>query len=244
MSAVAVLRAVTDVLWAATTGSSRLRKAIVIPIGAHMWGIFMRRKSRKLALLGLTWLGYMVPIFPIALSALWVDIGVANAGPVREMIPSAEKNYSVGENAGMSLDPAGGIAILVAAKKRVPAEKGEPGPQGPPGPPGPPGPQGPPGQQGPPGVQGTSGPPGTAGSAAPPGPQGSPGLRIAETSCNQAVCQVSCNENEYLLNAYVLDARGSLVHRDDRRLSFTPARRGGFFTRARAGKVVVICAMR
>jgi len=204
----------------------------------------MRRKSRKLALLGLTWLGYMVPIFPIALSALWVDIGVANAGPVREMIPSAEKNYSVGENAGMSLDPAGGIAILVAAKKRVPAEKGEPGPQGPPGPPGPPGPQGPPGQQGPPGVQGTSGPPGTAGSAAPPGPQGSPGLRIAETSCNQAVCQVSCNENEYLLNAYVLDARGSLVHRDDRRLSFTPARRGGFFTRTRAGKVVVICAMR
>jgi hypothetical protein len=32
----------------------------------------MRRKSRKLALL-------------IALSALWVDIGVASAGPVREM---------------------------------------------------------------------------------------------------------------------------------------------------------------
>ena len=60
------------------------------------------------------------------------------------------------------------------------------------------------------------------------------------------VCQVSCNENEYLLNAYVLDARGSLVHHDDRRLSFTPARHGGFFTRARrgAGKVVVICAMR
>ena len=185
----------------------------------------------------------MLQIFPIALFALW-DIGVARAGPVREMIPNLETEYSVGENPGMSLDPGGGIAILVAAKRRVPAEKGEPGPQGPPGPPGPPGPQGPPGQQGPPGVQGTSGPPGTAGSAASPGPQGSPGLRIAETSCNQAVCQVSCNENEYLLNAYVLDARGSLVHRDDRRLSFTPARRGGFFTRTRAGKVVVICAMR
>jgi len=72
----------------------------------------MRRKSRKLALL-------------IALSALWVDIGIASAGPIREMIPNPEKKYSVGENAGMSLDPASGIAIHVAAKKRVPAEKGE-----------------------------------------------------------------------------------------------------------------------
>jgi hypothetical protein len=58
-----------------------------------MWGIFMRRKSCKLALLGLTLLGYTLQIFLIALSALWVDIGVASAGPVRVMIP-------------MSLDPA------------------------------------------------------------------------------------------------------------------------------------------
>ena len=203
----------------------------------------MRRKSCKIALLGLTWLGYTLQIFLIALSALWVDIGVASAVPVREMIPNPEKKYSVVENAGKSLDPAGGTAIHVAAKKHVPAEKDEPGPPGPPGPqgvpgpPGPPGPQGIPGPQGRPGAQGMPGPPGPA------GPHGSPGLRMAETSCN-AVCQVSCNENEYLLNAYALDARGSLVYRDDRRLSFTPARRGGFFTRARAGKVVVICAMR
>ena len=191
----------------------------------------MRRKSCKLALLGLTWLGYTLQIFLIALSALWVDIGVASAVPVREMIPNPEKKYSVGENAGKSLDPAGGIAIHVAAKKRAPAEKGEAGPQGPPGP------------QGRAGAQGMPGPPGPVGPAGPASSPGSPGLRIAETSCTQAVCEVSCNENEYLLNAYALDARGSLVYHDDRRLSFTPPRRGGF-TRARAGKVVVICAMR
>jgi Collagen triple helix repeat (20 copies) len=132
--------------------------------------------------------------------------------------------------------------IHVAAKK-APAKKAEPGPPGPPGPQGAPGPQGPAGPQGRAGAQGVPGPPGPAGPAGPPSSPGSPGLRIAETSCNQAVCEVSCNENEYLLNAYALDARGSLVHHDDRRLSFTPARRGGF-TRARAGKVVVICAMR
>src|SRR6516225_3117975 len=97
--------------------------------GLHV-GIFMRRKSCKVALLGLTWLGYMLQIFLIALSALWVDIGVASAGPVRVMIPNPEKKYSVGENAGKSLGPAGGIVIHIAAKKRVPAEKGEPGPQG------------------------------------------------------------------------------------------------------------------
>jgi hypothetical protein len=201
----------------------------------------MRRKSGKLALLGLTWLGYTLQIFLIALSALWVDIGVASAAPIGDMIPNAEKKYTVGENAGMSLEPAGGIVIHVAAKK-PPARKGEPGPPGPPGPqgvpgpPGPPGSQGIPGPQGRPGAQGMPGPPGPAGPAGPPGPQGSPGLRLAETSCS-AVCQVSCNENEHLLNAYVLDARGSLVYHDDRRLSFTPPRRG-------AGKVVVICAMR
>ena len=105
--------------------------------------IFMRRKSCKLALLGLTWLGCMLLVFLIALSALWVDIGVANAGPVRVMIPNPEKKYSVAENAGMNLDPAGGTAIHVAAKKHVPAEKDEPGPPGPPGPQGAPGPQGP-----------------------------------------------------------------------------------------------------
>jgi hypothetical protein len=203
----------------------------------------MRQRGCKLGLLGLTLLRYMLLVFLIALSALWVDIGVANAGPVRVMIPSPEKKYSVGENAGMSLDPAGGTVIHVAAKKRAPAEKGEAGPQGPPGPQGSPGPQGPPGPQGRPGAQGMPGPPGPAGPAGPPSSPGSPGLRIAESSCNQAVCEVSCNENEYLLNAYALDARGSLVHHDDRRLSFTPPRRGGF-TRARAGKVVVICAMR
>jgi hypothetical protein len=54
--------------------------------------------------------------------------------------------------------------------------------------------------------------------------------------------EISCNEDEYLLNTYVLGARGSLVHHDDRRLSFTPLRRGGF-TRTRAGKVVMICGM-
>ena len=196
----------------------------------------MRRKSCKLALLGLTWLGYMLQIFLIALSALWVDIGVASDGPVREMTPNPEKKYSVGQNAGMSPDPAGGIVIHVAAKK-APAKKGEPGPPGPPGSPGPPGPSGPPGPQGRPGAQGMPGPPGPAGPAGPPGRQGSSGLRIAETSCNQAVCEVSCNENEYLLNAYVLDARGSFVYHDDRRLSFRPPRRG-------TGKVVMICAMR
>ena len=200
-----------------------------------MSGVFMRRKSSKLALLGLTWLGYTLQIFVMALSALWMHMGVASAGPIRNMIPNPEKNYSVGENADVSLAPAGGIVIHVAAKK-PPAKKGEPGPPGPPGPqgvpgpPGPPGPQGIPGPQGRPGAQGMPGPPGPA------GPHGSPGLRMAETSCN-AVCQVSCNENEYLLSAYVLDARGSLVYHDDRRLSFTPPRRG-------AGKVVVICAMR
>jgi hypothetical protein len=195
----------------------------------------MRRKSCKLALPDLTCLGYMLQIFLIALSALWVDIGVASAGPVRGMFPSPEKKYNVGENAGVGLDSAGGIAIHVAAKKRVPAEKGEAGPPGPPGPQGPPGPRG---------AQGMPGPPGPAGPAGPPAPQGSPGLRMAETSCNQAVCQVSCKENEYLLNAYVLDARGSLVYHDDRRLSFTPARRGGLSFRRGTGKVVVICAMR
>jgi hypothetical protein len=189
----------------------------------------MRRKSCKLALLGLTWLGYVVQIFLIALAALWVNSGVASAGPVREMIPNPEKKYSVGENGGMSLDPAGGIVIHVAAKKS-PAKKDELGPQGVPGP------------QGRPGAQGMPGPPGPAGPAGPPGPQRSAGIRIAETSCNQAVCEVSCNENEYLLNAYVLDARGSFVYHDNRRLSFTPARRA--FTRRGTGKVVVICAMR
>ena len=198
-----------------------------------MWGIFMRRKSCKLALLGLTLLGYTLQIFLIALSALWVDIGVANAGPVRVMIPNPEKKYSVGENAGMSLDPAGGIVTYVTAKK-PPAKKAEPGPPGPPGPQGPAGPPGPAGPQGRAGAQGMPGPPGPAGPAGPASSPGSPGLRIAETSCNQAVCEVSCNENEYLLNAYALDARGSLVYHDDRRLSFTPPRRGGF-TRARAG---------
>jgi len=110
--------------------------------GLHV-GIFMRRKSCKIALLGLTWLGYTLQIFLIALSALWVDIGVASAVPVREMIPNPEKKYSVVENAVKSLDPAGGTAIHVAAKKHVPAEKDEPGPPGPPGPQGAPGPQGP-----------------------------------------------------------------------------------------------------
>ena len=93
----------------------------------------MRRRSCKLALLGLTWLGYVLQIFLVALSALWVNIGVASAGPVREMIPNPGKKYSVGENAGMSLDPTGGVAIHVAANKS-PAKKDEPGPQGPPGP--------------------------------------------------------------------------------------------------------------
>jgi Collagen triple helix repeat (20 copies) len=202
----------------------------------------MRRKSCKLALLDLTWLGYLLQIFLIALSALWVDIGVASAEAVRGMIPNPEKKYSVGENAGVGLDPAGGIVIHVAAKKS-PAKKDEPGPPGPPGPQGAPGPQGPAGPQGRAGAPGMPGPPGPAGPAGATSSPGSPGLRIAETSCNQAACEVSCNENEYLLNAYALDARGSLVYHDDRRLSFTPARRGGF-TRARAGKVVVICAMR
>jgi hypothetical protein len=187
----------------------------------------MRRKHCKLALLGLTWRAYMLQIFLIALSALWVDSGAASAGPIREMIPDPEKKYSVGENAGMSLDPAVGVVIHVAAKKS-PAKKSEPGPPGPPGPPGSPGP---------PGAQGIPGPPGPAGPAGPPGPQGSPGLRIAEMSCNQSVCEVSCNENEYLLNAYVLDARGSVVFHDDRRFSFRPARRS-------TGKVAMICAMR
>jgi len=205
----------------------------------------MRRKSCKLVLLGLTWLGYMLQIFLIALSALWMDIGVANAEPVREMVLNPEKKYGVGEKAGMRLDPAGGIVIHVAAKK-PPAKKDEPGQQGPPGPPGAPGPQGVPGPQGRPGAQGMPGPAGPAGPAGPPGPPGpggSPGLRIAETSCNQAVCEVSCNENEYLLNAYVLDARGSFVHLDDRRLSFTPGRRLSF-TRRSVGKVVMVCAKR
>ena len=190
----------------------------------------MRQKSCKLGLLGLTWLGYMLLVFLIALSALWVDIGVANAGPVRVMIPNPEKKYSVAENAGMNLDPAGGIVICVTARK-PPAKKAEPGPQGSPGP------QGPAGPQGRAGAQGMPGPPGPAGPAGPASSPGSPGLRIAETSCTQAVCEVSCNENEYLINAYVLDARGSFVYHDDRRLSFTPPRRG-------AGKVVTICAMR
>jgi hypothetical protein len=35
---------------------------------------------------------------------------------VRELIPNPETKYGVGENAGMSLDPAGGIAIHVTAK--------------------------------------------------------------------------------------------------------------------------------
>jgi hypothetical protein len=196
-------------------------------------------KSCKLSLLDLTWLGYVPKISVIALSALWVDIAVASAAPLGEMSPKPEQMYSVDENAGRGLDPAGGIAIHVAAKKRAPAEKGEAAPPGPPGPEGPPGPQGTPGPPGPRGAQGTPGP---AGPAGPPGSSGSPGLRIAETSCNQTVCQVSCNENEYLLNAYVLDASGSLVHQDDRRLSFTPARR--LFARHVAGKIVTICAAR
>jgi hypothetical protein len=45
--------------------------------------MFMRWKSCKLALLGLTWIGYMLQIFLIGLSALWVDIGVASAAPAR-----------------------------------------------------------------------------------------------------------------------------------------------------------------
>jgi Collagen triple helix repeat (20 copies) len=201
--------------------------------------IFMRQKSCKLALFGLTWLRYMLQFLLIALAALWVDIGVAIAGPVRAMIPNLEKEYSIGENAGMNRDHAGGFVIRVAekkppARKREPGPPGPPGPQGPPGPPGAPGPQGATGPQGHPGAQGIPGPPGPAG---PPGPQRSPGLRIADTSCNQAVCEVSCNENEYLLNAYVLDAKGSLVYHDDRRLSFRPPRRG-------TGKLVMICAMR
>ena len=105
------------------------------------------------------------------------------------------------------------------------------------------GPPGPAGPQGRAGAQGMPGPPGPAGPAGPASSPGSPGLRIAETSCNQAVCEVSCNENEYLLNAYALDARGSLVYRDDRRLSFTPGRRLSFSRRG-ASKVVMICAMR
>jgi hypothetical protein len=86
-------------------GKLRLRKAIVTLPGLTCGGIFMRRKSCEAALLGLTWLGYMLQIFLIALSALWVDIGVASEGPVRVMIPNPEKKYSVGENAGKSLGP-------------------------------------------------------------------------------------------------------------------------------------------
>jgi hypothetical protein len=39
-------------------------------------------------------------------------------------IPNDRKKYSVGENAGMKLDAAGGIAIYIAAKQppKVPAE--------------------------------------------------------------------------------------------------------------------------
>ena len=77
----------------------------------------MRRRSCELALLGLTWLGYVLQIFLVALSALWVNIGVASAGPVREMIPNPEKKYSVGENAGFKLDDEGGIEIHIAAEK-------------------------------------------------------------------------------------------------------------------------------
>src|SRR5262245_8304722 len=70
---------------------------------------------------------------------------------------------------------------------------------------GPPGPQGPSGPRGPPGAQGT---PGSFGPEGPPGPQGPPGqfgLRVAETDCDQAICPVACNEDEYLVNAYALD---------------------------------------
>ena len=141
-SAVVVLRAVgTDFCAPRLPVLARLRSRH--PMRAYRVGIFMRQKSCKLGLLGLAWLGHIVLAFLIALSALWVDIGVASAVPVREMIPNPEKKYSVVENAGKSLDPAGGTAIHVAAKKHVPAEKDEPGPPGPPGPQGAPGPQGP-----------------------------------------------------------------------------------------------------
>jgi hypothetical protein len=71
------------------------------------------------------------------------------------------------------------------------------GPKGDPGPPGPPGPMGEAGQQGPAGPQG---PPG------PPGPPGSRGLasqtRVVRVDCVLQSCQVKCDTNEVLVNAY------------------------------------------
>jgi hypothetical protein len=74
-SAVVVLRAVsTDFSWGRDCRKFPPPKGYRHPIRAYLWGIYMRRKSCKLAFL--TWFGYMLQIFLIALSALWVDIGV------------------------------------------------------------------------------------------------------------------------------------------------------------------------
>jgi Collagen triple helix repeat (20 copies) len=73
------------------------------------------------------------------------------------------------------------------------------GPKGETGSPGPVGPKGDAGQQGPAGPQGPSGPPGPAGPASQ--------TRIVRVNCLSQSCQVSCELDEVLVNAYCGAAR-------------------------------------
>jgi hypothetical protein len=121
---------------------------------------------------------------------------------------------------------AGWVALVVAGVALAgcgeqPPAKGEKGDAGPPGPPG---------------AAGSPGPPGAAGPPGPPGPAGAaPAIRFAEITCRQGPCIASCNANERILSAHVVNGAGSFVIDDERHATYRPARAG------QVGKFVLAC---
>jgi hypothetical protein len=87
--------------------------------------------------------------------------------------------------------------------------------------------------QAPRGEKGEQGPSGPAGTAGPPGPPGSPGpagiagtaIRLTEVECRET-CEVACETNERILNAYAMRAGGTLTYEDDNSARFRAQRRG------------------
>jgi hypothetical protein len=83
------------------------------------------------------------------------------------------------------------LLLVTGCGQNAQGPKGDTGSPGPPGPPGAAGPQGPAGPMGP------NGPPG------PPGPPGqSSQTRVIRVNCVLQSCQVSCDINEVMVNAY------------------------------------------
>jgi hypothetical protein len=93
------------------------------------------------------------------------------------------------------------------------------------------------GEKGDAGPSGAPGPPGPVGPSGLPGPAGKSGpeIRFSDVTCQQSSCAASCNDNERLLNAYVLNRLGTLVIEDARRVTYRPGGPG------QPGKLVLVC---